>query len=278
MIHGLGGTRHDFGSLDKQLAQSGYDVFVPSLPGHGSRPDQLCGVNLRDYMRLLSRTYRELSTRYARVDIAGISMGALLALMLAARERIANGQLILLSPPVFLDGWSMSRINPLRYILYCIPGLRTSFRVPESEPFGIKNMRIRDLIRRHLQKNSGVHYQYVPLSAIAQVDWLRFAVKRMLHRVTCPTLVVHSEEDEITSIRSAEFLCQRLGTADVTLVRLTDSYHMITLDNEREKVSQSTLAFVQRPLLPSRTPRLVEQNQARGWNFFNHGLAGSKPR
>jgi carboxylesterase len=32
----------------------------------------------------------------------------------------------------------------------------------------------------------------------------------------------------------------------VTFVRLTDSYHMITLDNERDTVAEQTLAFVQR--------------------------------
>ena len=158
MIHGLGGTRHDFGSLDRKFEQIGCDVYLPSLPGHGSRPDQLSGVSLRDYMQLLSRTYRELALRYERVDVAGISMGALLAVMLSARERMGKGKgrLILLSPPLFLDGWAGSRFQPLRYLLYCVPGLRNLIRVPEGEPFGIKNTRIRNLIRRHLLKGSGV--------------------------------------------------------------------------------------------------------------------------
>ncbi|MEQ5842239.1 alpha/beta fold hydrolase [Paraburkholderia acidicola] len=246
MIHGLGGTRHDFGSLDRKLEEAGSDVYLPSLPGHGSSPDKLNDVSLGDYMRLLSQTYRELSTRYERVDVAGISMGALLALMLCARERITRGRLILLSPPLFLDGWSASPVQWSRYLLYCVPGLRNLIRVPENEPFGIKNTRIRNLIRRHMKKGSGVHYPYVPLAAIAQVDWLRFAVRRALHRVECETLVVHSEEDEVTSIRSAEFVRDHLGTRDVTFVRLTDSYHMITLDNERDTVAARTVDFVRR--------------------------------
>ena len=249
MIHGLGGTRHDFGSLDRKFEQIGCDVYLPSLPGHGSRPDQLSGVSLRDYMQLLSRTYRDLITRYERVDVAGISMGALLAVMLSARERMTHSRLILLSPPLFLDGWGGSRLRPLRYLMYCVPGLRHLIRVPEGEPFGIKNDRIRNLIRRALKKGSGVHYPYVPLAAIAQVDWMRFAVRRALPQVACETLVMHSEEDEVTSIRSAEFVCEHLGSRDVTLVRLTDSYHMITLDNERDTVADRTLAFLQRPAM-----------------------------
>jgi carboxylesterase len=249
MIHGLGGTRHDFGTLDRKFAQIGCDVYLPSLPGHGSSPDALSGVSLGDYMKLLSKTYRELTARYERVDVAGISMGALLALMLSAGERMTKGRLILLSPPVFLDGWAGSRLQPLRYLLYCVPGLRRLIRVPEGEPFGIKNTRIRNLIRRHLLKGSSVHYPYVPLGAIAQVDWMRFAVKRALSRVVCDTLVMHSEEDEVTSMRSAEFVCANLGSRDVTLVRLTDSYHMITLDNERDTVADHTLAFMQRPVM-----------------------------
>lgn len=252
MIHGLGGTRHDFGTLDRKFEQIGYDVHLPSLPGHGSNPGALSGVTSGDYMRLLSRTYRELLTRYERVDVVGISMGALLALMLSARERMTSGRLILLSPPVFLDGWGGSRLRPLRYLLYCVPGLRRLIRVPEGEPFGIKNARIRNLIRRHLQKGSGVHYPYVPLAAIEPVDRMRFEAKRALAQVKCETLVMHSEEDEVTSIRSAEFVCENLGSRSVTLVRLTDSYHMITLDNERDTVAQRTLKFVQEasPAMP----------------------------
>ena len=90
MIHGLGGTRHDFGALDRKFEQIGCDVHLPSLPGHGSNPDALSRVTLSDYMQLLSRTYRELAKRYERVDVAGISMGALLALMLSARERMTT--------------------------------------------------------------------------------------------------------------------------------------------------------------------------------------------
>jgi carboxylesterase len=162
---------------------------------------------------------------------------------------MTHGRLILLSPPLFLDGWGGSRLRPLRYLMYCVPGLRHLIRVPEGEPFGIKNDRIRNLIRRALKKGSGVHYPYVPLAAIAQVDWMRFAVRRALPQVACETLVMHSEEDEVTSIRSAEFVCEHLGSRDVTLVRLTDSYHMITLDNERDTVADRTLAFLQRPAM-----------------------------
>jgi carboxylesterase len=245
MIHGLGGTRHDFGALDRKFEQIGCDVHLPLLPGHGSTPDALCHVTLTDYLRALRRTYRELATRYERVDIAGISMGALLALVLCAGERGMKGRLILLSPPVFLDGWAGHFLRPLRFLFYRLPGLRRLIRVPEGEPFGIKNERIRSLIRRHLQKGSSIHYPYVPLAAVEQVDRMRTLAKRALGRIRCDTLVVHSEQDEVTSMRSAEFVCEHLGSRSVTLVRLTDSYHMITLDNERDIVAQCTLAFVQ---------------------------------
>ncbi len=67
-------------------------------------------------------------------------------------------------------------------------------------------------------------------------------VRRGLERMRCPTLIMHAEEDELTSPRSARYLEQRIPHA--TLVMLQDSYHMICVDQERERVMRNVLGFL----------------------------------
>ncbi|MET5115686.1 esterase, partial [Burkholderia pseudomallei] len=41
LIHGLGGTQYDLGSLHKALRRAGGDTHMITLPGHGTRPEDL---------------------------------------------------------------------------------------------------------------------------------------------------------------------------------------------------------------------------------------------
>jgi carboxylesterase len=68
---------------------------------------------------------------------------------------------------------------------------------------------------------------------------------KLLHRVKQPTLIVHSREDDYANIDNAIYLeAEIAGTVD--MVVLEDSYHMVTLDKQRQVVVDSTRAFVAR--------------------------------
>jgi carboxylesterase len=44
-------------------------------------------------------------------------------------------------------------------------------------------------------------------------------------------------------VRSAEFVLENIGSDDVDFVLLHDSYHMVTLDNEKDLVASETIRF-----------------------------------
>jgi carboxylesterase len=73
-------------------------------------------------------------------------------------------------------------------------------------------------------------------------------------RITAPALIIHAEEDEIASPRSAHFVAQHIGSAVVESIMLHDSYHMITVDNERDQVAHDTIRF----FATARADRAVE--------------------
>ena len=245
LIHGLGGTAYDVGVLQKALRSAGAVTHVPTLPGHGTRPEDLTHMPAEAWLETLTQTYEQLIAEHDTVHIAGMCMGALLALVLAHRVRhgIARPEdrLALLATPIHIDGWSTPWYRDLRYVVYRIPGMAARMRVEEDEPFGIKNPLLRRIIKAKLARGDSFHYPWVPLACIRQVDRLRRWALAGAPDTQCQTLVIHSREDELTSLRSAETLQATLPHA--RSVVLENSYHMICVDNDRDQVAAEVLGF-----------------------------------
>ncbi len=177
----------------------------------------------------------------------GMCMGSLLAIETCKRERHDKGRLVALAPPVFIDGWSTPWYRGLRHLLYLVPGVTDRMRVDEEDPYGIKNDQLRAIVRAKFERGDAFAYSWVPLACIREVDRLRRFVRKDLTRIPCPTLVIHAREDELTSVRSANFLVEHIGAGkragQARMVILENSYHLICVDNDKEIVAQRTLEF-----------------------------------
>ncbi|KWZ47349.1 esterase [Burkholderia savannae] len=241
LIHGLGGTQYDLGSLHKAMRRAGGDTHMITLPGHGTRPEDLVGVRAEAWLDAVAEQYRALEGEYETLHVAGMCMGALVALLLCQRVRHARGRLALLATPMFIDGWSTPWYRSLRHLLYRVPGVSERLRVDEGEPFGIKNPTIRAIVKKKFERQDNFHYPWVPLACIRQVDRMRNWAHAAAADTQCPTLVLHAREDELTSLRSADFLLKHLP--DARGIVLENSYHMICADNDRDEVARQVLTF-----------------------------------
>ncbi|MFM0286949.1 alpha/beta hydrolase [Paraburkholderia megapolitana] len=241
LIHGLGGTQYDLGTLHKAVRRAGGDAHMITLPGHGTRPEDLIDVRAEAWLDAVTQQYRELEAQYDTLHVAGMCMGALVALLLCHRVQHARGRLALLAAPVYIDGWSTPWYRALRHLLYLAPGAAARMRVDEGEPFGIKNPLIRAIVKKKFERGDNFHYPWVPLACVRQVDRMRDWVRTAAPTTPCPTLVMHAREDELTSLRSAEFL--QAALPDARSVVLENSYHMICADNDRDIVARHVLEF-----------------------------------
>jgi carboxylesterase len=239
LIHGLGGTQFDLGSLHKMFQRCGVQTHALTLPGHGTRPEDLLPVVAEQWLDAMTRAYRELLPRYDTLHLVGMCMGSLLALEIAKRENHARGRLVVLAAPVFIDGWSTPWYRELRHLLYRFAPFAARMKVEEEDPYGIKNDLVRSIVKARFERGDGFHYRWVPLRCIEQVDRLRGWVMKGLDGIACPTLIVHAREDELTSLRSAYFLRDHLIHAAPELVVLENSYHMVCVDNDRRQVAES---------------------------------------
>ncbi|GHD56457.1 alpha/beta hydrolase [Jeongeupia chitinilytica] len=239
LVHGLGGTEADLGALRKALQRAGIETHTLTLPGHGGRPEDLYGIQAEDWVDTVVAHYRALSARYETLHLMGMCLGALLAIETAKRLDLRNGRLVALAPPVFIDGWAMPWYHGLRHVVYRVPGLMRLLRIPEAEPYGIKNELMRAVVKAKLTDGNAFHYPWVPLSCIREVDRLRRWVRSELNRVHSPTLIIHAREDELTSPRSAALLARRIPRNRTVIVE--NSYHMICVDNDRKQVTAEVL-------------------------------------
>ena len=258
LIHGLGGTQYDLGSMHKRLKNAGFVTHSLTLPGHGTSPEDLANVTAEDWIDAVVGKYREIRDQHPRLHVMGMCMGALLAATLAQRERHDKGNLVLLAPPVYIDGWATPWYRGLRPLLYHVPGIGRTMKVEEEDPFGIKNEQLRAIVKAKFERGENFHYRWVPLECIRQVDRLRAIVMKQAKDIRCPTLVVHAREDELTSLRSANFLVEKIGGARARMVVLEDSYHMICVDNDREIVARNVLEFFG-AALPGATSTLANE-------------------
>ncbi len=243
LLHGLISTPAEFSVIRSPLQAAGLNVVAPALLGYSAETSP----SANPWQHWLAAAGEELLQLSAQgpVFVGGLCIGAVLALALAEQypDRIAG--LILYSPTLFYDGWGLSRWRMFRHLGY-LPGLRNVVKLTEREPFGVKNPHIRRWIAREMQEKSlsNAGAAQLPMWAVHEAERLIRHVRRQADRITRPTLVLHAREDEVASLRSAEFIMERIASPDKQLVVLENSYHMITLDNDRQQVSAETIRFV----------------------------------
>lgn len=244
LIHGLGGTQYDLGSMHKRLKNAGFVTHSLTLPGHGTTPEDLVGVRAEDWIDAVVSKYRDIRDAHPTLHVMGMCMGSLLAAVVAQREAHVKGRLIMLAPPVFIDGWATPWYRSLRPLLYTIPAVRNKMKIEEEDPFGIKNEQLRAIVKAKFERGENFHYRWVPLECVRQVDRLRAIVMAGAPKIGCQTLIVHAREDELTSLRSANFMVEKIGGGRARMVVLEDSYHMVCVDNDREVVAKNVLDFL----------------------------------
>ena len=249
LIHGVTGTPTEMRHLARKLAARGYSVACPQLAGHCASLKELKTTHWSDWYASVVMALNFLKGECDTVLVTGMSMGALLALKLAADHPDCVSGIATLSATFFYDGWNVPRLRR-RFLLPVIvhTPLRYLFSYHESSPYGIKDERMRDLVAvvyNSHANNAPEKYGYTefPAVTIRETFHLIKAVKRCLPQVLAPTLIVHAVEDDMASLKNAEFLRQKIGAAQVETCYLDDTYHVLTLDRRKDDVAQRVGEF-----------------------------------
>ncbi|AKQ63170.1 Lipase LipU [Myxococcus hansupus] len=217
LLHGFTGSPWDVRPLGEALAARGLRVVAPRLPGHGTTPQALLHVTWRDWQAAAERALHALN-RGRGVFVAGLSMGALLALGLAARNPEAVRALTLVAPAVRFRGPRMFLIRQLA-------------RTPVLEwthPWVAKTGT--DISDPEALAEAPVLPAF-PVARLRDLCTLQTLAIPDAARVRCPTLVAVAEQDHVVDPEGGRWLARRLTSApSVRVLSLRQGFHVIPRD------------------------------------------------
>ena len=244
LIHGLGGTPIEMRYVAQGLARAGHTVHVPQLAGHCGSADDLRATRWQDWYASVEEEHHRMGAHCHRIVVCGLSMGAILAIHHAARYARDVSALGLYAPTLWLDGWGIPWYSGL-FNLVTQKWCADLFKFSERDPWGVKDLRLRALVEQAITSgdSSKAGIAALPGSMMLEMRWLVQHVKREVGSIAQPTLILHPREDDYADLNNAWYL-QRNLKGLVDMVVLDDSYHVVTLDRQRQLVVGRTLDFV----------------------------------
>lgn len=249
LIHGLTGTPAEMRFVGKGLHRQGYSVLGMQLAGHCGSEDDLLQTGWTDWYASVVDAADRLAGQVERLFVGGLSMGAILALKLAADRPHQVQGLALYGTTFAYDGWTIPAIARLSFLLPLAVriGIGRRRRFMEKPPYGIKCERVRQRIAGSMLAgdSAAAGLPGNPWPSLAEFVRLSANVRKSLDRVRAPCLVVHAANDDIASVRNARIVEQRVG-AEVETLLLHDSYHMVTVDQEHRRVIERSADFFAR--------------------------------
>ena len=245
LIHGLTGGPFEMSQLAKKLNKAGFTVHVPLLAGHGSSIDDLKKTHWQDWYGTVRKTTASLIESGHSICVAGLCMGAVLALHTALEFASDIQAIAAMSTTFQYDGWAIPWYGFLLPLNYYTPA-RYLYSYPEREPYGIKNERLRRMVAKGMEDNT-LAYDTVPGVSIYELFKLAKTVKKELPRINVPTLILHSRQDDTASLKNAEYIEHHSGAAYIRKILLNDCYHMITIDNQKDLVADELINFFKEP-------------------------------
>ncbi len=250
LIHGLTGTPQEMSFLAKRLNNGGFTVACPRLANHDRPLSVLKGTPWQDFYATVRQAYFKAREHSDTIFVSGLSMGALLALLLADEFPQTIAGVSCLSPTIFYDGWNCPWYRCFLPVVYWTQ-LHRIIYFQEKSPYGIKNEALRGKVHAYFEKVSTVEppdidrygYPFFPVSLLRQLEFLVRHLKTRLPRITPPVQIIQAKDDDMTSVRNAQFIYDRVATRDKEIVLLDDSYHIITADQQRGKVLENMQRF-----------------------------------
>ncbi|GAA1255062.1 MULTISPECIES: alpha/beta fold hydrolase [Streptomyces] len=229
LCHGFTGSPQSLRPWAEYLAERGLTVSLPLLPGHGTRWEDMQVTGWQDWYAEVDRALRELLDRCSQVFVFGLSMGAALALRLAAKHGDEVAGLVLVNPGNKVHGLAARALPVARHLVPSTKGIASDIAKEGSSEIG---------------------YDRVPLHAAHSLRNFFRIVDRELPQVTQPLVVLHSTQDHVVPPVDSARVLSRISSTDVEEILLEQSYHVATLDHDAGRIFDESYAFIGR-LAPS---------------------------
>jgi carboxylesterase len=223
LCHGFTGSPQTLRPWADYLAGKGLTVSLPRLPGHGTTWQDMSKTGWHDWYAEVDRAFTALAGRCEQVFVFGLSMGACLALRLAEVHGSAVRGLVLVNPSLAPDTKVFVLAPVMKHVIKSLPGIGSDIKKPGGYELG---------------------YKRVPVRSAATLPEMWRITAQHLGEITQPVLVFRSTTDHVVGPASMPVLLNALPESQVTVVPLTDSYHVATHDNDAMTIFEGSAQFV----------------------------------
>lgn len=225
VIHGFTGSPQSIRGLAQALAAAGFATELPLLPGHGTSVEDMLTTGWPDWSGAAEAAYADLAARTDKLVVAGLSMGGTIALWLAARHGEIAG-VIAVNPAVEPPDQS-------------IQDMLRDMKAGGADRFPAIGNDVADPDQTELA------YAETPIDPLLGFIDAMAEVKADLGRINAPLLLMNSPQDHVVDPVSSDVLATGVG-GPVERVILERSFHVATLDYDREEIERRAVEFARR--------------------------------
>jgi carboxylesterase len=220
LVHGFTGSPASMRPMGQWLSEHGISTLGPRLAGHGTSWEDLESTAWRDWERDAEAGLLDLASRTSSVIVVGLSMGGAMALHLGARHPDKLRGVVVVNPDVRRPELALAPL--VRLFVRSTKGVGNDIKKPGQDE---------------------IAYERVPLKAAAQLGKLYSIIQGELPSMRLPLLVFSSTEDHVAKSSNSRYVMEHAGSEQKDMVRLNNSYHVATLDNDAGLIFERTLDF-----------------------------------
>ena len=224
MSHGFTGSPFSMRPWAQHLAEAGYSVRLPLLPGHGTSWQDCNTSTWQQWYATVEDAFGQLAARCELVFAAGLSMGGTLVTRLAelAGDRVAG---LIVVNPSYLTTRRDAKFAPLaKHVLKSQKSIGSDIKDPSVTTEG--------------------GYDRTPVVAFAELQKLWKQVRPRLGSITAPVLLFNSVDDHVVEPVNGQLLIEQARGTTVRQVMLPNSYHVATLDFDKQVIFERSVQFI----------------------------------
>jgi carboxylesterase len=225
VLHGFTGNCNSMRGVAHALAAAGFAVELPLLPGHGTTVEDMNTTSWSDWSAAAEEALEKLDARVpGQVVVVGLSMGG------------------------SLTGWLGTQHPEVAGLAF----INAAVKLPDEMRVGLQALLdtgqdYMDGIGSDIADPDSIEsaYAQTPLKPLLSLVEAEEQTLPHLGNITCPSLIITSRQDHVVPPENSDVLADKVG-GPVERIWLDRSYHVATLDYEKDVIEAAVVEFAKR--------------------------------
>lgn len=229
LVHGYLSSPKEMEEMAFYFNNLGYKTYSVRLAGHATSPINLEDVTWQDWYLSFNRGYSALRMACKKVYVVGFSGGGLLSIIAAFRKSHIIQGIVCINPALKLKD----------------PRARFAAGVDLWNEM-LEKMHVDKLQLRYVENNSESpenNYSQNYIKGVEQLDLLIQECELIMSRVTCPTLIIQSNDPVVDSKFSKELL-KKINSKELIFKEIDSDKHAIVRGEDGKKVCEMIKEFI----------------------------------